>query len=285
MKIGSEAHKQLFCQSFLESYLEYEPQALAWPNLDQVTLDRLRSIPFWEEALYTERTAGVMVSSFAETIDDPMIKTAIALQGKEETRHGQMLEFLVNHYDIKIGDRQVLPIPDQIEQAFISFGYSECLDSFFAFGLFEIARQSRIFPEAFFTIFDPILDEEARHIVFFVNWVAYLQANRGRGARIFRAAHSLWNYGGALRHLFDIISGTGPQNEGFTATSADSFDLDITPEIFLSTCVQENKRRMSKYDPQLLQPELLPRLATVAQQTLNLWPKKAQAANHRTQLN
>ena len=47
------------------------------------------------------------------------------------------------------------------------------------FGLFAIAQEVNFFPDAIFQIFDPILDEEARHIVFFVNWFTYLQVQGG----------------------------------------------------------------------------------------------------------
>jgi hypothetical protein len=61
---------------------------------------------------------------------------------------------------------------------------------------------------------------------------------------------------------------------GFTATNADSFALDdLTPETFLAACIKENKKRMSKFDPQLMQPQLMPRLASLAFRTLQLIPK------------
>ena len=31
MKIGSEAHKELFCQTFFEGHVKYEPAELPWP--------------------------------------------------------------------------------------------------------------------------------------------------------------------------------------------------------------------------------------------------------------
>ncbi len=102
MKIGSEAHKELFCRSFMESYQEYDPEALPWPDLDDATLARLQGIPFWEEAWTIEREAGVMVSAFAETVSDPVIREAIALQGKEEARHARLIEFLIQRYDVKV---------------------------------------------------------------------------------------------------------------------------------------------------------------------------------------
>ena len=54
IKLGTTEHKQLFCRSFIDSYLDYKPATLPWPNLDPVSLERLRSIPFWGEALLTE---------------------------------------------------------------------------------------------------------------------------------------------------------------------------------------------------------------------------------------
>jgi len=283
MKIGSEAHKELFCRTFMESHLKYEPEQMPWPQLDSVSLERLRSIPFWEEALNTEREAGVMVSAFAQTVSDPMIREAIALQGVEETRHGRLLEFLINHYDIKISERPAPKVPDNIETAFIDFGFGECLDSFFAFGLFGIARQARYFPEPLFSMFEPILDEEARHIVFFVNWVSYLQIQQGRGAAGLRAAHALWHYGRALLHLVKAFgSAADGSGEGFTATGASTFMDDLTPEIVFSTSLEENARRMSAFDERLLQPRLMPRLSAIALRTLRLLPRRPTPA--RTQI-
>ncbi len=62
MKLGSVEHKELFCRSLTESYREYEAESLPWPDLDDAALSFLRSIPFWEKALDTERQAGAIVN-------------------------------------------------------------------------------------------------------------------------------------------------------------------------------------------------------------------------------
>lgn len=279
MKIGSDAHKALFCQSFMDSYQDYEPEKLPWPKLDAAALERLRGIPFWQEALRVERQAGVMVSAFAETVNDPDIRAAIALQAEEETRHGRLLEFLINHYNVKIAEPPTPTVPDNIEQAFIDFGFGECLDSFFAFGMFGLARETNYFPEALFTIFDPILHEEARHIVFFTNWVSYLQVQQGRGLSPLRGAYSGWHYSRAILHLVQVFSNAeAGSGKVFTVTGAGTFVDHLTPDRVFSACLQENAKRMSVFDDRLLQPRLLPRLSAIAQRTLKLLPRRQPSA-------
>lgn len=274
MKIGSEAHKELFCQTFMASHREYNPEHLPWPTLNDAALDVLRGIPFWEEALDTERQAGAKLSAYAATVSEPVLRSAITLQAMEETRHARMIETLIKCYGIEISERPATKLPGNLEQAFIDFGYEECLDSFFASGLFGLARQSGFFPEQLFTLFDPIIDEEVRHIVFFVNWVNYWQISQGRGAKILRATQDIWHYGRALRHLLDTFSSPNPNNEGFTAIGASVFAEDLTPDKFLSTCLEENERRMSVFDHRLLRPQFIPAIAKVALSSLKLLPKR-----------
>ncbi|BAY99013.1 hypothetical protein NIES37_29910 [Tolypothrix tenuis PCC 7101] len=274
MKLGSIEHKELFCRSFLDTHLEYEPEHLPWPDLNDTDLARLRGIPFWEKALDIEREAGVMVSSYAATVTDPLLHEAIALQGKEESRHARLIKKLIDRYGIEMPERPPVEISANIEPAFITFGFEECLDSFFAFGLFGIARNAKVFPEALFTIFDPILDEEARHIVFFVNWFTYIQIQRHQGFLPLRTTKTGWYYGKALSNLITAFGDADPSGTGFTATGASTFTDDLTLEKFLSVCIQENHLRMSKYDSRLLKPELMPKLARMALRTLQFIPRK-----------
>ena len=178
MKLGSEAHKKLFCRSFVDTHLDYDPETLPWPELEDLYLERLRGIPFWPQALATEQRAGKMVTAFAETVSDPVLRDAIALQGNEETRHGRLIGTLIRVYDIDIIEQPLTPIPEQIDTSFKDFGFEECLDSFFAFGLFAIAQEESFFPDSIFQIFDPLLNEEAR----LFRQLVYLSANSGWSA-------------------------------------------------------------------------------------------------------
>lgn len=148
-------------------------------------------------------------------------------------------------------------------------------NSYFAFGMFNIAQQANYLPDEIFNIFDPILDEEARHIVFFVNWFTYFQIQRGQGFSALRALRTSWHYGRALKGLIDVFGGVAERDDqAFTATSATMFMDDLTPELFFETCLQQNTKRISKFSPELLQPELLPNLSKIALLFLRLLPKK-----------
>lgn len=274
MLLGSPAHRELLCRSLLETHQTYDPTTFVWPELDGETLKFLRSIPFWQEALATEKRAGVMAQAFADQIDDPLVREAVALQAQEEARHGRLLACLVQQYDIPVNLDPEFTIPQNLHQAFVDFGFSECLDSFFAFGFFRIAHRSGFFPEALFTLFDPIIHEEARHIVFFVNWLAYAQVHRGWGLPLYRGVNTLWNYGKALSHLVGSFQGADTAGTGFTAAGALVFAPDLTLRSFLTTCIQENTHRMQSFDPDLLQPRLLPRLSQTLLRVLQWFPPK-----------
>jgi hypothetical protein len=276
MKIGSEAHKELFCRDFMATHRRFEPEELPWPELDEAELARLRAVPFWQEVFHTERRAGSIVGEFAKTVDDPLLREAIDLQGYEEARHARLIRFMIDHYGIQATEQPVEKLPDDIVTAFVDFGYGECLDAFLGFGVFKIARQSGFLPDSMFSLFDVLMYEETRHIVFFINWMAYREARRGRGAAPVRALTSAWYYGRALGRLIGTVRRGQEQGDGqnFSATQADVFLNDFSIRRLVGECLSENARRMSEFDARLLQPRLLPALGRAAFSAMKLWPAR-----------
>jgi hypothetical protein len=271
--IGSEAHKQIFCKHFHDTYQDYDPETLPWPELDEAALERLRSVPFWQEVLHTELRAGAIVKAFTATIDDPVLKEAVALQGFEEARHADLIRVMIRRYGIDAKEMPLDPLPADIETAFKDFGYGECVDSFLGFGVFKIAREAGFLPESVFQIFDRLMYEETRHIVFFVNWMAYRQMQKRRGRIWWRAAASLRFYTRALKRLVGTARRGAQVNDGkdFSATQASVFLEGFTFRRFLENCYNENRRRMKEFDAELLRPSFLPALADAALVSLRLW--------------
>ncbi len=111
-------------------------------------MKRLRSVPFWQEVLHTEQRAGAIVKAFTETIDDPVVKDAVALQGFEEARHADLLRVMIKRYGIDAKEKPLEPLSPDIETAFKDFGYGECVDSFLGFGVFKIAQEAGFLPDS-----------------------------------------------------------------------------------------------------------------------------------------
>jgi len=272
MKIGSDEHKQRFCDEFLASHNPYDPEALPWPDLDDEALGRLRAIPFWPEVLYTERRAGAIVEAYGATIDDPWVRRAIMLQAFEEARHARLLRLMIHRYGIAAEERALEKLSPDLYRAFADFGYGECLDAFLGFGVFKIARRASYLPEPMFAIFETLMHEENRHVVFFVNWMAWEQARRGRRAAWLRSAVAARYYFRAIGRLLGAIRRGQAANGGrdFSATQASIFIDGFSLRNCIEECCAEHARRMQAFDPELLQPHFLPRLAAIALAGLRL---------------
>src|SRR5207244_4297253 len=154
---------------------------------------RLAGLPVWDEAVRTEAATAVKVQSLGRVEKDPVLAEAIALQGYEEGRHAAIIKLLTERYGIAVKPFPAPEEPRDPKWAFLRTGYGECLDSFFAFGLFELGRRSDFFPAKLIQIFDGIMQEEARHILFIVNWAAYLRARTPLPLRPVFHARRAWN--------------------------------------------------------------------------------------------
>src|ERR1700759_2873670 len=247
MKIGSPEHRDPFCRHFMQTYTEFDPDTLPWPDLDEAALTRLKSVPFWEEVFYTERRAGAIVAEFVKTIkNDEVMHAAVALQGFEEARHAKLIRVMIEKYGIDAAERPLEDVSDNVETRFKDFGFGECMDSFLGFGVFKIAMQSEFLPKEMFKIFETLMYEEPRHIVFFVNWMAYTQARKGVLARTLLPLTSFRYYMRALGRMVGTAKRGAEMNDGkeFSTTQASVFLNDFTFRRFLEDCYSENRRRM-----------------------------------------
>jgi hypothetical protein len=262
MRVGTEEHKLLFCSDFITSYAAFEPETLPWPELDEVSLARLRAIPIWTMALEVEINAGKMLYGFAETEPDPLVRKALEMQAYEEDRHGRLLTYMIDKYGLTAEPGAAKDSPTR--EAFIDFGYAECVDSFAGFGIFKLACDSRILPESLTSIFSRILIEEARHIVFFINWIAWDRYRRGYGATMVQWLPALLGYASAIvRRVKGGAEMAGGSGEGNLNLFSDVME-GLTPAKFLLTCISENDRYMRDRDPRLLRPMMIPAVARFA---------------------
>ncbi len=268
---GSDQHKRLFCQTFMDTHDPYDASAVVFPQLDAASRARLAGLPIWDEAVNTERETAGKVQRMAEVETDPLLREAIALQGLEESRHAALLDRLTQHYDIPVRHRSLnLDGVDPIWE-FTRTEYGECFDAFFAFGLFAIARDSGFFPAPLVELFDPIMQEEARHILFFVNWMAHRRAHTPVWLRPWldmkRGLAVSLQILSRIRTAFDL---GGAEQDNFTMMSHGTLG-DFSLRGFLEMCARENERRLSLYDGDLLRPWFAPAVGSAA---LRVLPKR-----------
>jgi hypothetical protein len=287
LKIGSLEHKELLCRTFIDTHDPFKPTEIRWPELDAESLARLKAMPVWNEATKTEAATAVKVQSLGDTEKDPLLAQAISLQGYEEGRHAEVLLLLARHYGIEVENHPTPEVPADPTRAFLRTGYGECMDSFFAFGLFRMGERARYFPKALVDIFETIMQEEARHILFIVNWAAYLRAQR---PLLVRPAFDMWRGWNIVAQALGRVKGAlamtgGDKKEksggkaeaavdkskaGFTMGAA-SFFADFSLRSFLELCLAENDRRLSLYDPRLLRPTMVP---SVIRQVVKVLPRR-----------
>jgi len=277
IRLGSNAHKTLFCRMLLDTFNPYKPAVIDWPKLDSEARDRLVSLPIWDIAVQTEGRARLNVASYAAVTVDPLLRKAIELNAFEEGRHKHVLSNLVAAYGIALAPEPEYVVKGDPEWAFMVTGYSECIDSFFAFGLFQSAKRSGFFPEELVDTFEPVIQEEARHILFFVNWAAWYRRTMPFWRRPFFELKVLavwlfliWERIGIARDM-----GSGVQDNNFTMTGAKSVGDDINVAELIDICLAENKRRMSPYDRRLLRPFAVPALAGLARRFMRSRPKSS----------
>jgi len=260
--IGSLEHKRLFCSVLLDAFDPYRPAVIDWPSVPPAALERLKSLPIWDVAVETEENAGARMQALADATADALLRKALALNAFEERRHKDVLGHMMRFYGIALkGDIKAQPVRNP-RWAFLRTGYGECFDSFFAFGLFDMARRSGFFPPELVAVFEPVVQEEARHNLFFVNWVAYTRANLGWSRRVGFGAECL----GALAVQIAKRMNTAKSVDGdnFTRKGGESLGIDLTPRRFLALCLAENDRRLAVYDPRLIRPRLMPAVARLA---------------------
>jgi hypothetical protein len=268
---GSDTHRREMCRMFRETFNPYRPSVLDWPKLEPEALARIVALPIWDIAVQTEGKARLRMAAYARTVEDLDVRNALGLHAWEENRHKEVLSRMVAAYGITLATEAPYIYPKDPEWAYLVTGYSECIDSFFAFGLFEVARRSGLFPPELIDTFEPVMQEECRHILLFANWVAWHRANLPWWRRVWfeMKVAAVWVFLGwervGLARTLDAEGNEHHQDNNFTVNGAQSVATgDISVRELMTLCLQENDRRFSGYDPRLLRPQTMPKLVRFA---------------------
>jgi hypothetical protein len=263
---GSPAHLRATCRMFHETFNPYKPAVIDWPKLDPPALERIVALPIWDIAVQTEGQARLRMQAYASSLADAEMADTIALNAWEEGRHKEVLSRLVAAYGIPLAPEPEYHVPRDVEWAYLVTGFGECIDSFFAFGLFAMAKRSGFFPPELVETFEPVMQEECRHILLFANWLACHRARMPLWRRPWfelRVA-AVWLFLGRQRiGMARGVNGKrNVQSNNFTLSSSKvASDEDIGPAELMELCLSENDRRFAGYDTRLKRPTTVPGLA------------------------
>ena len=294
LRPGTAAHKRAAAAMFRETFNPYKPSIIQWPQLDPAAQERLTGLPIWDIAVQTEGKARLRMLAYAQALADRDWQAAIEQNGWEEWRHKVVLSDLVRSYGIGLEPEPPYRNPRDAEWAYLVTGFSECVDSFFAFGLFELAKRSGYFPIALVDTFEPVIQEEARHILLFANWLAAHRAGLSLPRRLWFECRVLavwaflgWERIGFARGMDNDKAGDKaggkaggkPQDNNFTLNgSAAVSDVDVSVPELMAICLTENDRRFAGYDARLLRPTTTPALARLAIRLSGLFRRRRRAA-------
>jgi hypothetical protein len=281
LRPGTDAHKRAVGQMFRDTFNPYKPTIMEWPTLSEEERNRLITLPIWDIAVQTEGKARLRMLSYANSLTDPVWRETIALNGWEEGRHKTVLANLVAAYGIVLEPEPAYIEPRDTEWAYLVTGFSECIDSFFAFGLFALAQQSGFFPPELVDTFEPVMQEECRHILLFANWLAAHRRTMPWWRRVGFEARVLavwaflgWERMGIARGMDD--GKAKAQDNNFTVTGSKAVsDVDVSVPELMALCLTENDRRFAGYDARLVRPTTMPALVRFA---LRFMRRRKQAA-------
>jgi hypothetical protein len=265
---GDDEYRTMFSRMLLDTFNPYKPAVIEWPKLDDEARNRLVSLPIWDIAVQTEGRAKLRIRSFARLIQDPVLREAFDLMAFEEGRHKEVLSHLVRAYGIELEPEPEYVEPKDPEWGWIVTGYSECIDSFFAFGLFELARRSGYFPQPLVDTFEPVIQEEGRHILFFANWIAWYRRTMPLWRRpyFFFKTMAVWAF--LIRERIGLakdVSAGEKEDANFTVQGASAVSgVEIDTPTLMDICLAENDRRLAGYDQRLRRPTRVPRLVRFA---------------------
>lgn len=280
VELGSPEHKTLFCRTMLDTHDPYRPALIDWPVLEPETRNKIVSLPIWDIAVATEGRAGMNVKTYGEQISDPLLRDAIDMNAYEESRHKIVLADMVTFYGIVLQPEEEYKRPRDPEFAFMRTGFSECIDSFFGFGLFKVAADTGFFPEELIDTFEPVMREEGRHILFFVNWVAWHRRNMPFWRRPWFEMKVWAVWIALIWERIDMAKGMGDDNtkaqeNNFTLNGSKELGVEIEFPELAAICLAENDRRLAVYDPRLIRPKFVPGMIRLVLRFMGKKPARA----------
>jgi len=114
--------------------------------------------------------------------------------------------------------------------------------------------------------FEPVMQEEGRHILFFVDWAAWRSRNLPWWRKLWFALRRLGVWAFLIWERLSLARDVNgdTQDNNLTVTGANQVGVDVRLPELLEICLAANSRRLGVYDARLLRQRLVPALVRFA---------------------
>ncbi len=112
-----------------------------------------------------------------------------------------------------------------------------------------------------------MIQEEGRHILFFMNWVRWHKRTMPLWRRPWFALKTLAVWAFLIRERIGLardVSAGEQEDANFTVQGASAVGGAVNTAELMRICLAENDRRLSGYDARLRRPNTVPRLVRLA---------------------
>src|SRR5260370_34948418 len=86
IRVGSEAHKELFCGSFVDTHRPFRPVEIVWPDLQPEAAARLRAVPLRTAAARPDPRPAGEVQTLPRAAPGPVVSETISRQDNQAAR-------------------------------------------------------------------------------------------------------------------------------------------------------------------------------------------------------
>ena len=257
---GSDAHKAAFCRMLLDTHNPYKPSIIDWPAARSEARERLVSLPIWDIAVQTEGKARLRVQSYAASIADPCCGGHRAgwLRGRPPQGGPVQPRRGLWH---PLGARAGLSPAARSGMGLHGDRLQRVHRQLLRFWPVRAGQALRFLSAGLVDTFEPVMQEEGRHILFFVNWVAWHRRNLPWWRRPLFAAKVLavWVFrsgNGSASPAASAVPATRAeaQDNNFTLTGSKAVGaVDMSVATLIDVCLRK-RATLAGYDSRLLRP-------------------------------
>lgn len=251
---------------------------LTFPALDELTQKRLAELQFWPSIYGQLHRASVIAQSLSQSAQGSLLQGAITQLAQDNLAIAAAVKTFCQERHLTDSNFTKTSVSSPSKSDFKAICHQNNMGLLWMSGLYELAIQEDYLQADILAILDQILMLQARHILFFLNWLAF-------------ESHVKQKPEYELKGLLSFLPLKGLWFETFKKLNRSEYDdtLPIDPDEsdyflgkygysdFVQACESNYLARFTGYDERLVQPRTLLQAAKSVRTLLGFWPQRVNA--------